>query len=65
MTPLYSPEEAATLSRRARLYRTVALILAVALPLATWLVTTLMGRVWPVDRAILIMVMFLCSVGLI
>ena len=42
-----------------------ALVLAVALPLATWLVTTLMGRVWPVDRAILIMVMFLCSVGLI
>ena len=31
----------------------------------TWLVTTLMGRVWPVDRAILIMVLFLCSVGII
>ena len=42
-----------------------ALVLAVALPLVTWLVTTLMGRIWPVDRAILIMVMFLCSVGLI
>lgn len=42
-----------------------ALILAVALPLVTWLVTTLMGRVWPVDRAILILVMLLCSVGLI
>ncbi|MDO4867551.1 MAG: FtsW/RodA/SpoVE family cell cycle protein [Clostridia bacterium] len=42
-----------------------ALALAVALPLATWLVTTLMGRVWPVDRAILIMVLFLCSVGII
>ena len=42
-----------------------ALALAVALPLVTWLVTTLMGRIWPVDRAILIMVLFLCSVGII
>ena len=42
-----------------------ALCFAVALPLGTWLVTTLMGRVWPVDRAILILVMLLCSVGLI
>lgn len=42
-----------------------ALALAAALPLTTWLVTRLMGRVWPVDRAILIMVMFLCSVGII
>ena len=42
-----------------------ALILAAALPLVTWLVTALMGRVWPVDRAILILVMLLCSVGLI
>ena len=42
-----------------------ALILAAALPLVTWLVTTLMGRVWPVDRAILILVLLLCSVGLI
>ena len=42
-----------------------ALILAAALPLVTWLVTALMGRVWPVDRAILILVLLLCSVGLI
>ena len=42
-----------------------ALILAAALPLVTWLVTNLMGRVWPVDRAILILVLLLCSVGLI
>ena len=42
-----------------------ALVLAVALPLTTWLVTGLMGRVWPVDRAILIMALFLCSVGVI
>ena len=42
-----------------------ALVLAAALPLATWLITRLMGRVWPVDRAILILVLFLCSVGVI
>ena len=42
-----------------------ALILAVALPLGTALVAALMGRAWPVDRAILIMVLFLCSVGII
>lgn len=42
-----------------------ALALAAALPLATWLVTRLMGRVWPVDRAILILALFLCSVGII
>ena len=44
---------------------TQALILAAALPLATALVTALMGRIWPVDRAILIMVLFLCSIGVI
>ena len=44
---------------------TQALILALALPLGTWLTTMLMGRVWPVDRAILILVLFLCSVGII
>ena len=40
-------------------------VMAAALPLVTGLVTALMGRLWPVDRAILILVMFLCSVGLI
>ena len=44
---------------------TQALILALALPLGTWLATMLMGRIWPVDRAILILVLFLCSVGII
>ena len=44
---------------------TQALVLAAALPLGTWLVTLLMGRVWPVDRAILILALFLCSVGII
>ena len=42
-----------------------ALAMAAALPLVTWLVTALMGRAWPVDRAILILVLFLSSVGLI
>ena len=42
-----------------------ALILAAALPLVTCLTTTLMGRLWPVDRAILILVLFLCGLGII
>ena len=42
-----------------------ALILAFALPMATMIITNLMGKIWPVDRAILIMVLFLCSVGII
>ena len=41
------------------------LVLAAAVPLTTIIVTNLMGRIWPVDRAILIMVELLCSIGLI
>ncbi|MBR6767404.1 MAG: FtsW/RodA/SpoVE family cell cycle protein, partial [Clostridia bacterium] len=41
------------------------LIMAAALPVLTAMITMLMGKLWPVDRAILIMVLFLCSVGLI
>ena len=41
------------------------LILAAAIPLTTVLVTNLMGKLWPVDRAILILVLLLASVGLI
>lgn len=44
---------------------TQALILAVALPLTTMLFSTLCGRLWPVDRAILILTMLLLSVGII
>ena len=44
---------------------TQALILAAALPLGTILTANLMGRLWPVDRAILILVMLLLSVGII
>jgi len=42
-----------------------ALVLAAALPLTTMLVTNLMGKLWPVDRAILILVMLLLSIGVI
>ena len=41
------------------------LIFAAAIPLITILVTNLMGKIWPVDRAILILVLLLASVGLI
>ena len=44
---------------------TQALILAAALPLATILVTTIMGKIWPVDKALLILIMLLCSIGII
>ena len=42
-----------------------ALILAAAMPLVTAATTAVMGRLWPIDRAILIMVLFLCSTGII
>ena len=41
------------------------LILAAALPLATMLIVNLFGRFWPVDRAILILVLLLVSIGII
>ena len=44
---------------------TLPLILAAAIPVSTMLVSALMGKIWPVDRAVLILVMLLCSVGLI
>ena len=44
---------------------TQALILAVALPAVTWLVVMAFGRLWPIDRAMLILALLLCSVGII
>lgn len=44
---------------------TQALILAAALPLVTWLVSGAIARLWPVDRAIVIMTLLLCSVGIL
>lgn len=41
------------------------LILAAAIPLSTLLIANLMGKVWPVDRAILILALLLVSIGLI
>ena len=41
------------------------LILAAAIPLGTLILTNLMGRIWPIDRAILILVLLLVSIGLI
>lgn len=41
------------------------LILCAAIPLCTLFTVNLMGKIWPVDRAILILVMLLCSIGLI
>jgi len=42
-----------------------ALKLAVILPAATMLIVTVTGKLWPVDRAILILVLLLLSVGVI
>ena len=42
-----------------------ALVLAAALPLVTLLAVNGMGRLWPVDRAVLILVMLLVSIGVI
>lgn len=42
-----------------------ALILAAALPVCTMLVVNLAGKLWPVDRAILILVLLLVSIGII
>lgn len=44
---------------------TQALLLAVALPAATMLVSNVMGKIWPVDRAVLILTLLLASVGII
>ena len=41
------------------------LILVGAVPLATLITANLMGKIWPVDRAILILALLLCSIGLI
>ena len=38
--------------------------MAGVLPLVTWGAVNLYGKLWQVDRALMILVMFLCSVGL-
>ncbi|MBQ4088582.1 MAG: FtsW/RodA/SpoVE family cell cycle protein [Clostridia bacterium] len=42
-----------------------ALIFAAAIPAVTWLVSTQITRLWPVDRAIIILALLLCSIGII
>lgn len=42
-----------------------AAIFAFALPLATWLISTQITRLWPVDRALVILALLLCSIGII
>lgn len=42
-----------------------ALLLAIALPMCTLLFVSLTGRLWPIDRAILILVLLLVSIGII
>ena len=44
---------------------TQALMLAAVLPVATMLIVSITGKLWPVDRAILILVLLLLSVGVI
>ena len=41
------------------------LVLVAAVPLVTLITANLMGKLWPVDRAILILALLLCSIGLI
>ena len=42
-----------------------ALLFAAAIPAVTWLVSTQITRLWPVDRAIIILTLLLCSIGII
>lgn len=42
-----------------------SLILLATIPAVTLITANLMGKLWPVDRAILILVLLLCSIGLI
>ncbi len=44
---------------------TQALLFAAAIPLTTYLFSTLITRLWPVDRAIIILTLLLCSIGII
>lgn len=41
------------------------LIMAAAVPFCTFLVVNLLGKICPVDRALLILIMLLCSIGII
>ncbi len=42
-----------------------ALLFAAAMPLITFLVVKLFSKLWPIDRALLILTLFLCSISLV
>lgn len=42
-----------------------ALSMAIGLPLATLIVVVIVPRIWPVDRVVLVLMLFLCSIGLV
>ena len=42
-----------------------AVTFAVALPLVTWLTVKLYSKFWPIDRALLILTLMLCSISLV
>lgn len=42
-----------------------ALTFALVMPSVTWLIVKLFPRFWPVDRALLILTLFLCSISLV
>ena len=42
-----------------------ALAMALALPAATYLVMNIFSKIWPIDRALLLMTLFLCSISLV
>ena len=44
---------------------TQALLFAFAIPAVTWLVSTQITKLWPVDRALIILALLLCSIGII
>ena len=46
-------------------FNTQALVFAVAMPIVTKLTVSVMSKIWPIDRATLIMALMLNSVGII
>ena len=64
-TMLFQLLAMALLAFRGGTFHLQSAILAVAMPLATLLICRAASRFWPVDRAVLILVVLLCSVGII
>lgn len=64
-TMLYQALAMALLAFRGGGFHPQAAVLAAAMPAATYLLCQLAGKAWPVDRAVLILVLLLCSTGII